>query len=97
MVEATGAVWLDEDGNDEKDSAYVYAKKLVGLSEGSFEKLLKQLEGYDQAVAIQAAGIYFRDQQKTLLLSSERISVLGASANHVQEGFKAYMDYIGSR
>lgn len=56
VIGATGAVWLDEDRNGEKNSAYGNANDLIELSEGSLEILVEQLGRFDQAVIIQAAG-----------------------------------------
>lgn len=94
MIGATGAVWLDEDGNGEKNSAYNYAKTLVESSEGTFEKLTEQLEGFDQAVTIQAAGIFINNEQKVLTLSDEIYRLIESSADHVQEGFETYLNYL---
>lgn len=94
VIGATGAVWLDEDGNGEKNSAYYYAKDLVESSEGSFEKLVEQLKRFDQAVIIQAAGIFFENKPGVLPLSSDMRKLLESSADHVQEGFEKYLNYL---
>lgn len=94
VIGATGAVWLDEDENGVKNSAYDYARDLVELSDGSFEKIVKQLEGFDQAVTIQTAGILFNNQPEILPLSDKMQRLIDSSADHVQEGFKAYLNYL---
>jgi hypothetical protein len=94
VIGATGAVWLDEDGNGEKNSAYEYAKDLVELSEGSLEILVEELERFDQAVAIQAAGILFDIQPTVLPLSDEMDRLIQSSSNHVREGFEKYLNYL---
>lgn len=94
VMGVTGAIWLDEDGNGEKNSAYDYARDLVNSSNGSLENLLKQLEPFDQAVSIQSAGIFFENHRKFLPLSDEMVRLIQASSDHVREGFKKYIDYI---
>lgn len=94
VIGATGAVWLDEDGNAEKNSAYEYARDLVESYEGSFEELLEQLEKFDQAVTIQSARIFFDNYPKVLPLSDNMRKLIESSPDHVQNGFEKYIDYL---
>ena len=54
---ATGAVWIDVDGDGKKTSALEYAERLVKQYADDLNTLLKQLDGYDQAVVMQVAGL----------------------------------------
>lgn len=94
VIGATGAVWLDEDGNGEKNSAYEYAKDLVGLSDGSLATLIKHLERFDQAITIQSAGIYFDDHPEVLPLSYEMQKLIESSSDHIRKGFEKYINYL---
>jgi len=94
VIGATGAVWLDEDGNGEKNSAYDYAKDLVELSEGSLEMLVEKLGRFDQAVTIQAAGNFFDNQPEVLPLSDDMVHLIQSSPGHVREGFGKYLTYL---
>lgn len=64
VIGSTGAVWIDGDGDGHFTSAYAYAKKLLEVSKGNMEYLMRRLASYDRAVAIQAAAIL---QEKGLL------------------------------
>ena len=97
VIGASGAVWLDEDGNGEKNSAYDYARDLVNSSEGSFQKLLEQLEGFDQAVIIQSAGIFFNNKQQIFPLSDEMHHLINSSADDVQRRFEIYLNYMRAK
>ncbi|WP_234567296.1 CehA/McbA family metallohydrolase [Rhodohalobacter sp. 614A] len=93
VIGTTGAIWLDEDGNGKRTSAFEYATEVMELSEGFFSELLQQLENFDQAVAIQAAGIFFEEHSNQLPLSEEMHRLIEASAPQVRKGMNMYLDY----
>lgn len=57
VVGSTGAVWIDVDGDGKKTAAYEYAERLVKQHAEDLNALFKQLDGYDQAVVMQVAGL----------------------------------------
>jgi hypothetical protein len=54
-VGATGAVWIDADGDGKRTSALVYAQGLMKAHEP--ERVTAALAEYDQAVAVQVASL----------------------------------------
>ncbi|MCC5943057.1 MAG: PHP domain-containing protein [Balneolaceae bacterium] len=90
---ATGAVWLDEDGTGEKRSAHYYAAELVNQSEHTIATLLELLGPYDEAVAIQTAGILF-PQVIDIPVSDEINHLIHESAPHVKSGFKKVIHFL---
>lgn len=54
-IGATGAVWIDADGDGQRTSAFSYAERL--LKKHGPEKMIAALADYDEAVAIQAASL----------------------------------------
>jgi hypothetical protein len=57
VVGATGAVWLDADGDGRRTSAFEYARQVVADAGGDWRKTVRALAAYDEAVAAQAAGL----------------------------------------
>jgi hypothetical protein len=57
VIGSTGAIWLDADGDGKWTSALEYAKSLVEKHDGRAGGVVLALSDYDQAVAIQAAGL----------------------------------------
>ncbi len=57
VIGATGAVWLDTDGDGKRTSAFEYAKRIVGDGSQGIAEVAKSLVDYDEAVAAQAAGL----------------------------------------
>jgi hypothetical protein len=57
VIGATGAVWLDGDGDGKRSCARDHAERLLREAEGDWRKLLPALTGYDEAVAAQAASL----------------------------------------
>lgn len=93
IIGATGAVWLDEDGNGERNSAFEYALSIVDASGNSLKAILNGLEKFDSSVSIQAAGIYFRKNNLKFPLPAETLSLIETSAKHVRKGMNTYLDY----
>lgn len=55
---ASGAVWLDGDGDGQRSSPRAYAEKLTKDASGDFAKLAGSLAAYDSAVAAQATHLF---------------------------------------
>ena len=57
LVGASGAVWIDGDGDGERTTAYAYAQQLVQFNKDNLNQLVRELNAYDASVAIQVAAI----------------------------------------
>ncbi|CAN5358876.1 hypothetical protein BH23BAC3_BH23BAC3_35490 [soil metagenome] len=90
---ATGAVWLDEDGDGEKRSAYEYASEIVNRTGGNLFELFRKLADFDESVAIQTAGILF-SQFIDLLVPVEIDSLIKESTPHVRSGFEKVTAFL---
>jgi hypothetical protein len=90
VLAASGAVWLDVDGDGRKTSAYEYARREVAASQGDLAKLVDSLGAYDRAVAAQAAHQVQSSGQS--LLSDESQAIWTKASPAVQAGFRAYLD-----
>jgi hypothetical protein len=90
VLGSTGAVWLDADGDGERTSAFLYAQRLLREAGDEWPRLVRALADYDEAVAVQAAG----------LLQARGISLAGGevreaakkSGPQVERGFQAYRE-----
>ncbi|HUE73300.1 MAG TPA: CehA/McbA family metallohydrolase, partial [Pirellulaceae bacterium] len=90
VIGASGAIWLDADGDGRKTPAYDYAQRLVAASGGDLPALIKSLANYDEAVAAQAAHLW--QQPCGSLLSDESQAALKAAAPHTARGIRTYLD-----
>jgi putative heme-binding domain-containing protein len=90
VIGATGAVWVDGDGDGERTSAFEYAKRLWFKSDHQPQRFVSTLAEYDEAVASQAAGL--------LVAGGVALdeTALQAAANkagpHVERGFRAFLE-----
>jgi hypothetical protein len=90
VIGATGAIWIDSDGDGKRSSAYDYALRLVKDRGTEVPKLVPALAGYDEAVAAQIAG----------LLHARGVSVNDAAVRaaakeagpHVERGFQVFFE-----
>lgn len=57
IIGSTGVVWLDADGDGKPTAALDYANKLITDCGDDLAKLIISLQKYDDAVAMQAAGL----------------------------------------
>jgi len=89
VFSASGAIWIDGDGDGRKSSAYEYAVKLLANSQGDLAKLLEELQPYDAAVAAQAGAIYHTSVGS--LLDDEKQQLWTKSAKATQTGFRRYL------
>jgi hypothetical protein len=88
VIGATGAVWLDGDGDGRRTCARDCARRLFRKAEGDRDRFLKSLAGYDEAVALQAADL-LRDRGVRLDDRAVRQSVEKVGG-HVDRAFQAY-------
>jgi len=84
----TGAVWLDADGDGKRTSALDYAKRVVDAAWPNVAEVVKKLESYDEAVALQAASVL--RAKGVALLDPALHKHLGGAAAHVQRAFGRY-------
>src|SRR5262249_48029787 len=56
VIGASGAVWIDADGDGKRTSAYAYAHRLM-TTHGAL-KVIAALSDYDEAVAVQVASLF---------------------------------------
>jgi hypothetical protein len=89
----TGAVWVDCDRNNKQESAAAYASGLIVESKGSMTRLMGKLASYDQAVAMAAAALLWKNGTD---LKTEKVqSALARSKDHVKQGFATVENEIG--
>jgi hypothetical protein len=88
VLAATGAVWLDADGDGKWTSPRGYAEQF-GREHGSdWRSLLRSLKLYDEAVTIQAAALLRR--QGISLYDPALRAVAEETGPHVERGLQAY-------
>jgi hypothetical protein len=85
-----GAVWLDADHDGRRQSARDYARDLVRDVKLDAQLLLNRLADYDRAIAVQSAHLL--QESGVSLLGSEVQQMLSEADNHVQAGFRDYLD-----
>lgn len=90
VIGASGAVWLDADGDGRRTPAFDYAQRLTLASGGDLPALLQSLADYDEAVAAQAAHLW--QQPGRSLLSEEAQVALKNASPHTARGIRAYLD-----
>ena len=90
MIGASGAVWLDGDGDGRKTAAYEYAQLAVKESGGDLKQLISRLADYDEAVAAQAAHLW--QSAGKSLLAEEAQAELKTATPKVARGIRAYLD-----
>ena len=90
MLGATGAVWLDADGDGKRTSAHVYAERLLKDADGDWRKVVPALTNYDEAVAAQVAGLL---RTKGVSLRDEGVRTAAKKAGtHVERAFEDYAE-----
>jgi hypothetical protein len=57
VIGISGAVWFDANGNGSRWSAHYYAQRVLKEAGGDWKKAIPNLKLYDEAVAIQFAGL----------------------------------------
>jgi hypothetical protein len=90
VIGASGAVWLDSDGDGERSSAFAYAQKLIAAHGSAPAKLLPALAAFDEAVAVQVASLLqARGNPVQDLLKLDAVRQAGA---HVERGFQQFAE-----
>jgi hypothetical protein len=89
VIGASGAVWLDADGDGRRTAAFDYAQRLIGASRGDLPRLIEALADYDEAVAAQAAHLVQLSGRS--LLTDDAQAALKAAAPPVQDGVRTYL------
>ena len=90
VIGASGAVWLDGDGNGRKTAANEYAQAVVKESGGDIRRLITRLADYDEAVASQAA--HLSQSAGRSLLTEEAQEALKTASPKVVLGVRSYFD-----
>ncbi|WP_161604735.1 CehA/McbA family metallohydrolase [Roseiconus nitratireducens] len=85
----TGPIRMDVDGDGVFSSALDLARSLVSKANGDFAKLVESLGDYDEAVSIQAAGLWQANQGSLLDDSVQR--TLNDGAPQTQSGFFEFL------
>jgi hypothetical protein len=90
IVGATGAVWIDGDGDGRRTSAYGYAQRLMGSLGADPAKLISALGSYDEAVASQAASLL---HGRGVSLEDPALrEAIREAGQHVEQGFQSFAD-----
>ena len=90
VLGCSGAVWLDVDGDGARTSARAYAEQIVTRSSGNLESIVRELVGYDEAVAAQSALLLQASGQSLLDQSLQHL--LGQAEKPTQQGFERFLD-----
>ena len=88
VIGSTNPIWLDGDGDGRFTAARAYAKRLVNEYGMDPAKLVSALNGFDEAVAAQAASFCAAAGQSSG--SPAFAEALKAGAAHVQRGFSTF-------
>ncbi len=88
VLGASGAVWLDVDGDGEPTCARTYAQRLVDAAKGDLPRLLRSLQGYDESVVVQAAGLL---QVRGVSIQDEAVrSAVRQAGPEIERGFRTF-------
>jgi hypothetical protein len=85
VIASTNPIWLDGDGDGRFTAARGYAQRLMEESGRDTAKLISALNRFDEAVAIQAAGLMAADGPSPE--PSRLAEILSSAAEHVRRGF----------
>ena len=89
ILGATGAVWLDGNGDGKRQAASDIARRVFEKHAEQLPELLQQLAAYDSAVAVQAAGLYQGKNESLLTAESQRL--IAGAAPQVRDGFRQFL------
>jgi hypothetical protein len=90
VIGATGAVWIDGDGDGKRSSAYDYALRLVKEKGTDMAKLAPALATYDEAAAAQAAGLLLA---RGVDINDDAVRAAAKEAGpHVARGFETFFE-----
>ncbi len=90
VLGATGAVWIDADGNGKRTPANQYAATLWSESGQDLSTYIPELNRYDEAVATQAAALLTR--LGVSLLEEEVQRMIQRADAQVVSGFQKYIE-----
>lgn len=85
LMGATGAVWIDGDKNGKRNTAYEYAKEILQSTGYDLKQIIKKLQAFDEAVAVQVAALLW--EQNVALTSPELNDLLINAPAEVKAGF----------
>jgi hypothetical protein len=90
VIGATGAVWIDGDGDGMRTSAYQYAQRLLKNHGGDASKLATALADYDEAAAAQVASLL---RARGIAVADPEVMAAARKAGpHVERGFAAFAE-----
>jgi hypothetical protein len=88
VIGATGAVWIDADGDGKRTCALDYARRLYREADGKWQDVVRGLRDYDEAVAAQAAGLL---QANGVSVAEKEVrDAAKAAGPHVAAAFDAF-------
>lgn len=90
VIGCSGAVWLDADQDGKTTSAHAYARDIVAEGSGDLSVILKSLEDFDEATAIQAAHM-LQDPENSLMNDTNQAAIRNA-ASQTRRGFQRYLN-----
>ena len=90
MIAASGAIWIDADGNGKRNAALDYANKLLEDTDGDLDAIFRQIDDYDAAVIAQVADLLV--QRGTTPRDPAVISHLKSSSPTVRTAYNRYRD-----
>lgn len=88
----TGAVWIDGDGDGRRSSAFDYAQRLMEGYSGDLPALIRVLNGYDEAVAVQVASLLAR--RGGWPADADFLPALQQAASSTREGFQLFREAL---
>lgn len=89
VVGASGAIWLDADGDGKRTSARAYAERVFHQSEGDLKRMVELLRDFDSAVATQAAHLIQTSGQS--LLAEAATEIIETASPETKAGFQSYI------
>lgn len=87
VIGASGAVWIDGDGNSQPNTANLYAGTILRTKGGNIIDIVSALSKYDKAVAVQVAVGLWNDGKN--LSSPTMLKALESATPATQAGFEA--------
>jgi len=88
VMAVTGAVWFDADGDGKRTCAAEYARRVAESNGFDVGKMMKALEEYDEAVAVQAAALMRRRGVSPF----EMVRRAEGAGEQVVRGLRTYAD-----
>lgn len=82
----SGALWLDRDGNQKRDCARDYALRIIEDGKGNLSDVLKRLDQYDRATAVQALAVLH--SRKVDLATAEFLAAVSRASDMVKEVYR---------